>query len=292
MVASVKLVTRCLSMLYSLSLSMEFVSMQTYLQKIGMFLLAGLMVGCAGKMGVVYEDDFEDGAKRWGFSDPDSWANIIWETEEGESGSEGAVLSLIAKESGYRPEVRSPYHLGMLKGKYVSGFVLDVKVMSTHKDYGHRDVCLFFGYQDPTHFYYVHLAKKADDYANQIFIVNGAARRKITLTTTAGTAWDHDWHDVRIVRDVGSGEILVYFDDMDKPAMRARDDTFKWGLVGLGSFDDTADFDNFKLRGDEVFGKEIRKGKMGQTGNAGWNNGLGYKFMKEEMDSKGSYVGE
>ena len=60
--------------------------------------------------------------------------------------------------------------------------------------------CIVFGYQDPAHFYYVHLGKKADDHANQIFIVNGADRKKISLTSTSGTNWDDKWHTVRVVR--------------------------------------------------------------------------------------------
>jgi hypothetical protein len=131
----------------------------------------------------------------------------------------------------------------------VSDFVLVAKVRSTHPDYGHRDVCLFFGYQDPAHFYYVHLGKQADDHANQIFIVNEAPRKKISITSTTGTNWDDEWHNVKIVRKTSDGTIEVYFDDMDKPVMTAKDDTFRWGRIGLGSFDDTSDWDTVKLTG-------------------------------------------
>jgi hypothetical protein len=34
--------------------------------------------------------------------------------------------------------------------------------------------------------------------------------------------------------------------------MTAVDKDFTWGRVGLGSFDDEGDFDNFKLSGVEV----------------------------------------
>jgi len=34
-------------------------------------------------------------------------------------------------------------------------FVLTAKVRTTKKNYEHRDMCLFFGYQDPAHFYWV-----------------------------------------------------------------------------------------------------------------------------------------
>ena len=188
-----------------------------------------------------YETSFEKGAAGWKFTD-----DSCWKLSKQDSGS---VLSLHKKKSTYRPKIRSPHHLALVQNKTWSDFQLDVDVLSTHKDYNHRDVCLFFGYQSPTQFYYVHLGKKTDPHANQIFIVNNKARVKISTKTTDGTPWDEKWHKVRIKRDAASGKIEVYFDDMKTPSMTAEDKTFRWGQVGLGSFDDTADFDNLKIIG-------------------------------------------
>lgn len=189
---------------------------------------------------LVYSSDFEAKIDDWTLID-DGWKL--------KSTDDGQVLSLHQKKSSYQPKVRSPLHMALLADTKVTDFQLDVRVLSTHKDYNHRDVCLFFGYQSPTQFYYVHLGKKTDPHANQIFLVNNADRTKISTTTTDGTPWDDQWHDVRILRNVESGEIEVYFDDMKTPAMTATDKSFQWGQVGLGSFDDTADFDDFKVRG-------------------------------------------
>ena len=46
-----------------------------------------------------------------------------------------------------------------------------------------------------------------------------------------------------------SGEIEVYFDDMQTPVMKAVDTTFGTGRIGVGSFDDTGDFDTIRLYG-------------------------------------------
>jgi hypothetical protein len=113
-------------------------------------------------------------------------------------------------------------------------------------------MCLFFGYQDDSHLYYVHLGKKMDPHANNIFIVNGAPRKSISTKTTDGTNWDDAWHHARVVRDVASGSIEVFFDGMKSPAMTAKDATFKSGRVGLGTFDDTGNFDDVLLYGDIV----------------------------------------
>ncbi|MCB9875204.1 MAG: hypothetical protein H6821_13595 [Planctomycetaceae bacterium] len=190
---------------------------------------------------LIFEEGFENGAELWEPTDAKAWK--IKETDKGN------VFSQFEKRSKYEPPHRSPYNMALLKDIHVSDFVLDADVLSTHEDYGHRDVCLFFGYQDPAHFYYVHLGKKTDDHANQIFVVNDAPRTKISTKTTPGTNWDEQWHHVRIVRDTSSGSIEIFYDDMKTPVMTATDKTFLWGRVGVGSFDDTGDWDNIKLRG-------------------------------------------
>ena len=139
-----------------------------------------------------------------------------------------------------------------MDGVTVSDFELDVSLQSTVKDYNHRSLVIVFGYQDPAHFYYVHFGKKTDDHANQIFIVNGAPRSKISTKTTPGTPWDDAWHRVKIVRTVGDGNTAVYFDDMHTPVMTAADKTFAWGQIGVGAFDDLGNFDDVELRGIKV----------------------------------------
>ena len=197
---------------------------------------------------LVYESDFEKGADDWQPTDESAWK--VKKTDEGN------VYSQFKKRSKYKPPHRSPYNISLLKDVVVGDFELTARVLSTHPHYGHRDVGLFFGYQDPAHFYYVHLGKKADDHANQIFIVNAKPRTKISLKTTKGTNWDDKWHDVKIVRSAGdgkdSGTIEVFFDDMKTPVMIAKDKTFTWGRIGLGSFDDTGDWDDVRLRGVKV----------------------------------------
>lgn len=189
---------------------------------------------------VRFTDDFAKGADRWQPTDAKAWKVI--DTKGGKA------YSLFA-QSKYKPRYRSPLNYSLIKDVSVGDFVLEAKVQSTARDYGHRDVCLFFGHQGPDKFYYVHLAKEADDHANQVFIVNEAARKKISRTTTKGTRWTDGWHHVKVVRKAGDGTIEVYFDDMKKPVMTAVDRTFTWGRVGVGSFDDTANWRDIKLTG-------------------------------------------
>jgi hypothetical protein len=211
---------------------------------LGFLLLAFTGSAIAEELPLLVKDDFSEGADRWSPKDSKQW-----KVKEAEGKH---VYSLFDKAGSYQPPHRSPVNIALLKDVAVGDFDLTVRLLSTHPDYGHRDVVLVFGYQDPAHFYYVHLAPEADDHANQIFIVNDAPRKKISLTTTEGTKWDDQWHTIRVSRSTKEGTIQVFFDDLDKPVMTAKDDTFTWGQVGIGSFDDTADFEVVEVRGEKV----------------------------------------
>lgn len=203
-------------------------------------LLAASVSAIAQDPSVLFQDDFEKGADRWQQTDPKAW-------KVSKVGETNALHQF--QQSKYAPKYRSPLNISLIKDVNVADFVLDAKVLSSGKDNAHRDMCLFWGHQDPNHFYYVHIAKQGDDRANQIFIVNGKERTKISKTTTKGTPWDDKWHHVRVVRKVDDGSIAVYWDDMQKPIMTANDKTFTWGRVGVGSFDDTGYWDDIKLSG-------------------------------------------
>jgi hypothetical protein len=190
---------------------------------------------------LVFEDDFKKGADHWEPSDPKVWKVI--------DAKDGKAYSLFENKTEFKPPHRSPFLYALVKDLTVGDCILDVKCKSTIKDYPHRDLCFLFGYQDRDHFYYAHLGKKTDDHCNQIFIVDGADRKKISTKTTEGTPWTDDWHHVRIVRKVADGTIEVFFDDMKTPIMTATDKTFTSGRVGIGSFDDTGDFRDVKVYG-------------------------------------------
>jgi hypothetical protein len=201
---------------------------------------------------LVFRDDFAKGADRWEPSDPKAWKVI--DTDQGKAYSQ-------FQQSKYNPPFRSPFNFSLVKDLTLGDFILDAKVQTTARDYPHRDMCVFFGYQDPAHFYYVHLGQKTDDHANQIFIVNGAARQKISTKTTPGTKWDEKWHPVKVVRNVGTGAIEVFFDDLKTPAMTATDKHFTWGRIGLGSFDDTGNWADVKVHGVKVEKKRKDEGR-------------------------------
>ena len=198
-------------------------------------------------MPLVFSDDFESGMDQWEPMDDSTWS--IAE----ENGNH--VLAFTGK-SPYEPPVRSPRNMALVRDLRVSDFVLEAKLKSTSREYGHRDMCVFYNWQDPAHFYYTHIATEADPHANSIFLVDGEPRTSIASERTDGTQWQNDhYHTVRIARDTEAGTIEVYFDDLGNPIMTATDTTFTSGRVGFGSFDDPGRIDDVRLWGRRVDGE-------------------------------------
>lgn len=181
------------------------------------------------------------------------------------------VLALEGK-SEYEPTYRSPYNIALIKGLVFGDFVMDVEIQQTsvqgtpitqfikeHTNptesvaYAHRDFCFFFGFEDPDHYMYIHVAKTGDNNAHNVFVVNEAPRAPITDFRTVGVDWGVDeWRKIRIVRDTKKGTVALYFDDMLTPTMIADDVPFENGFIGFGSFDDTGWVDNIKIWAPDV----------------------------------------
>jgi len=195
-------------------------------------------------LALLAESDFENGSTAgWQPNDPAHWRVV------GDNGS--AVYELTA--AGEPGQVRAPTSWSLWAGRDVASFEFSGRVRcQTDPAIAVRDMCLFFHFQDPTHFYYVHFAGSSDEVHNIIGLVNGADRVKINAEP-AGTSTfrltDREWHAFKVVCDAETGEIRAYLDDMTKPILTARDRTLGHGLVGVGSFDDTGAFDDLKLRG-------------------------------------------
>jgi hypothetical protein len=203
-------------------------------------------------MPVIVQDDFEHGMDHWQTTDPDP-ADSVWKIIETptEPGQAGNHVLRVTGASKYEPPYRSPLSIAWLKDVKVGDFELTATVQNTNPGGGpHRDLCFFWGRQSPSEFYYVHFGAKPDPHACQIFIVNNAARKMITRDQAEGTPWTDGWHKIKVTRH--GGEVKAYFDDMSKPLMTADDTTFGAGGVGVGTFDDNGNFDDFVLRGEQI----------------------------------------
>ena len=188
--------------------------------------------------------DFEDGTTK-GLQPnfPDNWRVIKEETS--------MVYELTAP--GKHGKVRAPTSWSVLSEHDVTSFVFTGR-LKCYADPANtnRDTCLFFHYQDPTHFYYVHFSATSDGAHNIIGLVNGADRVKINSEPPGESLFsltDNDWHSFKVTYDAETGDIKAFLGDMDTPILTASDKTLTHGFVGVGSFDDTGYFDDIILRG-------------------------------------------
>jgi len=164
--------------------------------------------------------------------------------------SDGTLSLVTAGTPGGR--IRRPSALAIVVSPDVIDTTLDVDVRSTAALPAitpRRDALLVVGYQSPTRFYYVHLSAARDDVHNGIFLVNDADRQRIDSRSDVTPLVDQEWHHARLVRTVATGRIEVYVDDRPEPIMVATDTTLTWGRVGVGSFDDTAEFRRVVVEG-------------------------------------------
>jgi len=145
---------------------------------------------------------------------------------------------------------RRPLQFARLKGVNVGSFKLGARVRREGKS-----MIVVFNYVDTLHFYYTHLSadrSTEQPVHNGIFIVNGEPRKRIAGTEAAPALPDREWHEVRVVRNLGAGSIEVFVDGGSDPLFSAVDTAFTCGQIGFGSFDEAGDFDDINLQSDDA----------------------------------------
>jgi hypothetical protein len=187
------------------------------------------------------QDDFNSGnLNAWEMPFAEDWEIL----------TDGSLHYLHMKRSRPPGVPRRPLQFARLKGVKAGSFSLDVKLRRAG-----GSMIIVFNYVDTLHFYYVHLSKDPGTQVavhNGLFIVDGGDRRRIAGLDASAALPDRAWHDVRIVRDVSSGSIQVFVDKKTTPRFSVIDHTFTSGQVGIGSFDETGDFADFRLDSDDA----------------------------------------
>ncbi len=193
----------------------------------------------------LFNSDFESGrADGWRPNNPEHWQVVDLDGSK--------VYALTAP--GEQGRVRAPTSWSVAVGYDVTSFEFTGRLKcDANTANARRDLCVFFHFQDPTHFCYVHFSASSDEAHNIIGLVNGADRLKINLEPPGKSTFrltDKSWHTFKVRGDAASGRIEAYLDDMHEPILTAVDRTLSHGLVGVGSFDDTGFFDDLRLRGE------------------------------------------
>ena len=203
-----------------------------------------LLFGGVPELPLLFSSDFETGrADGWRPNTPEHWRVVDLDGSR--------VFALTAP--GEQGEVRAPTSWSVAERHDVSSFEFTGRLRCAADPANtRRDMCVFFHFLDPTHFYYVHFSASSDEAHNIIGLVNGADRIKINLEPPGKSVFrltDKKWHAFKVNYDASTGKIAAYLDDMKEPILTAVDRTLSHGLVGVGSFDDTGFFDDLRLQG-------------------------------------------
>jgi hypothetical protein len=176
----------------------------------------------------------------WSVPDPGDW-------QIAGSGSE-AVLRL---KNGKEPPATGPRRPMQFAVAQTSPFS-KVKIEADVKPLG-RSLMIVFAYRDEAHFNYAHLSVDTaakQSHHNGIFHVYGGERVRISPDSgPAAFAATQRWYHVVLTHDGGTGEVNVRVEGKLIPALHAVDLSLASGQIGLGSFDETAEFKNVHISG-------------------------------------------
>ena len=161
-----------------------------------------------------------------------------WKTGE----VEGRTCLILDETGEQKPPVRRPGEYAMLKSEQpIREFTIEAATLEP-ESVKNRDICLIFGYQDDTHFYYAHISSNSDNmFHNIIMRVDGDQRMRINLEIDPEPRLSKGWIWIKI-KHLENGDIRVFVDDLITPVMTASDTTFPIGKIGFGAFDDRAAF--------------------------------------------------
>lgn len=205
-------------------------------------LLAAASPFAAGETGARSIDFEHGGLEDWYLAVPGDWKIVD---------SNGNHVLRLDKAGPVGANPRRPVKFALWKPGCVSDFELRVRVKRDPIQAKEGDVLVIFGFQDKLHFYYAHLSSDDGNVAvhNGIFRVNGGDRERIAGVGARPAMPDENWRQVRVVRNTKSGELKLFLDDDAEPRFQATDRTHAYGLVGVGSFDNTGEFDDLRLQG-------------------------------------------
>jgi hypothetical protein len=114
-----------------------------------------------------------------------------------------------------------------------------------------KSLMIVFAHQSGSHFNYAHLSVDTPakvNVHNGIFHVFGGERVRISSLEGPGSLPDKEaWYKVRLDWDGETGLVVVKVNGQEFPSLRAVDMSLKHGRVGLGSFNERAQFRNVKI---------------------------------------------
>ncbi len=179
-------------------------------------------------------DDFED-------NNADGWIPLNgdrWEVTEEDDGNHAYYLNTteFAATTG-----KALGEYSLLSPAYADfTFSARAKLGDPVGDNGYADYAVVFGFENENNYYYVIFNN--DQSSTQLYKVVNGDRGEALATAEADWLNDNDYHTIKITR---AGDVTdVYFDDN---SIMSATNTSGVGQVGVGSYNDSAYFDDVKV---------------------------------------------
>lgn len=206
--------------------------------------VVGTLCGAFASAVTAFTDGFDAGLAAWTPIEPSRW-----EIRQ----DDGNPYAALIQPGELRPGVRRPAEYALVSGRRWRDVTITVRARSLRPStLVGRDVVVVFGHRDDTHFYYAHLSNDSNGSTHNVIMrVDGDRRRTIQVEPKPEPRLTDGWHTIR-VRHLADGAIAVWMDDLEQPLMTAVDTTYPDGAVGIGSFDDTAAFDDVEVTGESA----------------------------------------
>lgn len=162
----------------------------------------------------------------------------------------GRILELSASGEPPAEPVRRAANVLLLPSPAVESFSLEFDAKTPLPDHKGADVIVVFGYQDPHHYYYAHISNDSDDRFHHIIMKVDGSQRTRTLVDNEQAplpVLNGKWQKIRLTR-ASNGRIEIFVDDMPEPTLTTDDSEWLKGRVGIGTFNDPAQFDCVVLK--------------------------------------------
>jgi hypothetical protein len=162
--------------------------------------------------------------------------------------AENGVLRLEVRGEPVAGQPRRPTKFAILNSEPFAKVTVEAEVKRNG-----RSLIIVYAWQDENHYNYAHLSSDAavkQNVHNGIFHVFGGERVRVSLLEGPPSFDSMDWTPVKLVFDGDVGRCYVEVNGKRSPSLEAVDLSLRWGRVGLGSFNETGDFRNVKIRGE------------------------------------------
>ena len=160
---------------------------------------------------------------------------------------DGAAVLRLVENRGPLPGPRRPIQFALTDVPDYGRVIVDADVKALG-----RSLMIVFAYRDEAHFDYAHLSADAaakQPVHNGIFHVYGGERVRISNERgPAAFPVNNRWYHVQLTHDASTGAVSVRVDGQPVPALTAVDASLGAGKIGIGSFDEKAEFKNVKIQ--------------------------------------------